>query len=174
MLPVMTVAWEQDQTEKESFLVPGSHQVTVEAPTVLGLYDLSLSHPENIVRWDKLRLRAGLTLVSQSTGEIVPMLEKALSPKDKPLQISPSDLGFFEVQRPGEYVLIVPDEILPAEVVKSPVFWSLRVPPDYRSASVGVVFLSFAVLGALLSCLGLLMLVLPKIRSPKTDLGAAP
>lgn len=174
MLPVMTVAWEQDQTEKESFLVPGSHQVSVESSTILGLYDLSIAHPDNIVIWDKLRLRAGLTLVNQSTGEIVPMLEKAQGKNDKPLQTSPSDLGFFEVQRPGEYVLIVPEEILPAEVVTSPVYWSLRVPPDYRNATVGVVFLSFAVLGALLSCLGLLMLIIPKIRGPQASPGATP
>lgn len=174
MLPVMTVAWEQDQTEKHSFLIPGSQVIEVESPTVLGLYDLSMRRPDNKVSWDKLRLRAGLQLVHKNTGEIVPMLEKALNQKQQPLQSTPGDLGFFEVQRSGEYLLVVPEEILPEEVKEAPVYWSLRVPPDYRNSTLGLVFLTMAVVGALMSCLGLLMLVLPKIGSKKVDSPTTP
>jgi hypothetical protein len=168
MLPVMTLAWEQDLTEKQSFAVPGAQTLEVEKPTVLALYDLSMQRPDKRIQWDKLRLRASLTLVNQSSGEIIPLTYVVDDPK-----IPPADgrdlFGYFEVKRPGTWLLVVPQEILPEEAVDANIHWSLRPPPEHGNTALGLMFLGMAILGALMSLLGLFMLIIPKIFAKKLD-----
>ncbi len=162
VLPFMTVATQLDITERHAFEVPGIYQIQVEAPTTLGLYDLSVRRPDKPILWDKSHLRNILYLTEIESGERVPLIGKGDSSIEEENKII---LGFFTVPSAGSWILIAPEEVLPEDISEGVISWTLREPPNQTSQALGSVYISIAVLGAIISSTGLFLLICPRKRS---------
>ncbi len=165
VLPFITVATEQAQTERHAFTVPGYYEITLETPALLGLYDLTVRRHDKRIRWDKSLLYQTLLLTEKTSGKQVSMTETDTQAEDD----EPGILGFFQVPHAGQWLLIAPEEVIPEHTSPGTISWSLRQPPSQSEQRLGYLYLVMAVAGAICSGVGLLKLVLPRKERVKTD-----
>lgn len=160
MLPFFTVAYELELNEKGSFVVPAAHQFVVEEPQVLALYDMTATRPEHPIPWNDHILRATLEMVHVASGATYPLVS---SPHpDWGVDRSMGEFGFFEITRPGEYLLVVPEEVIPT--IDRPIEFTmtLRTPIGQRAERVGYSYLVMALLGAFIFLWGIFRVIRPR------------